>query len=164
MVLQSGTAVLVDSYGVPRSRCLCGNPLTAPVPVQVTPVYTGAAWSGFDPQTIVVVEPATVVIQTFVVIDLTTGQEFIRPVGSDAGADALRQASIWQIDVTATEAAVEYVFTTTVSWSGQLTITGDGVVPGDGVISGTASGRLTFEGDCYSEMARSSPGIRPRVQ
>ena len=27
-ILQAGQAVLVDSYGVPRARCYCGNPLT----------------------------------------------------------------------------------------------------------------------------------------
>ena len=29
-VLQAGTAVLVDAYGIPRARCYCGNPLTPP--------------------------------------------------------------------------------------------------------------------------------------
>ncbi len=29
-VLQAGTAVLVDRYGVPRARCACGNPLIPP--------------------------------------------------------------------------------------------------------------------------------------
>ena len=31
-VFQAGTAVFVDAHGVPRARCYCGNPLTAPVP------------------------------------------------------------------------------------------------------------------------------------
>lgn len=150
VVLQAGTAVLVDTYGVPRSRCLCGNPLTAPQPVQVTPVYTGDRWPEFNPEVIVVMNQATIVIQTFVVIDIVGGQQFIRPAGSDGSADAFWQASVWQIDVTATLAAVDYFNTTTVSWSGQFTINGDGVVPGDGLISGTADGRWTFDGDCYA--------------
>ncbi|MDQ4005876.1 MAG: hypothetical protein M3135_06200, partial [Actinomycetota bacterium] len=29
-VLQAGTAVLVDAYGVPRVKCYCGNPLLPP--------------------------------------------------------------------------------------------------------------------------------------
>ncbi len=29
-ILQAGQAVLVDSHGVPRARCYCGNPLTPP--------------------------------------------------------------------------------------------------------------------------------------
>src|SRR5690606_12243555 len=31
-LLQAGTAVLVDSLGVPRVKCNCGNPLLAPAP------------------------------------------------------------------------------------------------------------------------------------
>ncbi|HWM35213.1 MAG TPA: DUF6777 domain-containing protein [Pseudolysinimonas sp.] len=30
VVLQKGTAVLVDKYGVPRAKCFCGNPLLPP--------------------------------------------------------------------------------------------------------------------------------------
>lgn len=150
VVLQAGTAVLVDAYGVPRARCLCGNPLTVAIPSPVTPVYTGDRWPEFDPQNVVVVEPTTIVIPAFVVIDLATGQEFVRPAGGDATTDTLRQASVWQIDVTAAQSAADYFSTTTVTWSGQFTITGDGVVPGDGVIAGTATGRWTFDGDCFS--------------
>lgn len=46
-VLQAGTAVLIDAYGVPRVKCGCGNPLAEPwqgyvVPSAVTP------WVGYD--------------------------------------------------------------------------------------------------------------------
>lgn len=55
-VLQRGTAVLVDSYGVPRVKCFCGNPLLAPkTPAQ--PTFEGTPWEGFDPSTVVVVVP-----------------------------------------------------------------------------------------------------------
>lgn len=54
-VLQAGTAVLVDRYGVPRARCFCGNPLLPPAPVQGTPTYVGNAWPGFDPTRVIVV-------------------------------------------------------------------------------------------------------------
>src|SRR5664280_209981 len=39
-VLQAGTAVLVDQYGVPRARCACGNPLQPPVALN-SPVFRG---------------------------------------------------------------------------------------------------------------------------
>jgi hypothetical protein len=55
-VLQAGTAVLVDRFGVPRARCYCGNPLLPPVP-QSTPHYTGDTWPGYSPTTIIVVVP-----------------------------------------------------------------------------------------------------------
>jgi len=143
-VLRAGTAVLVDSYGVPRSRCACGNPLTAPRPVQVAPVYTGARWTDFDPDTIIVVNQTTVVIETFVLVDVTTGDEFTRPAGDDGSSDAPVEASIWQIDLSATKAETDSFNTTSIDWSGQLTIADDGTV------SGTAQGTWTFDGDCYA--------------
>jgi len=44
-VLQAGTAVLVDKYGVPRTRCACGNPLDLPEPVDHVK-YVGECWPG----------------------------------------------------------------------------------------------------------------------
>jgi len=55
-VLQAGTAVLVDRFGVPRARCYCGNPLLPPIP-QSTPHYTGDTWPRWSPTTIIVVVP-----------------------------------------------------------------------------------------------------------
>jgi hypothetical protein len=86
-VLQAGTAVLVDRYGVPRARCACGNPLIAAVPVSVTPTYRGAPWTGFSPTTVVVVQPTTVIIDTFTLVDVNTGGRFKRPVGSKGDQD-----------------------------------------------------------------------------
>jgi hypothetical protein len=84
-VLQAGTAVLVDHYGVPRARCYCGNPLTEPIAVPVTPVYTGDPWPGFDPGRIIVVQKSTVIINTFVLIDINTNQQYTVPAGSNGG-------------------------------------------------------------------------------
>lgn len=144
VVLQAGTAVLVDAYGVPRARCLCGNPLTAPQPVRVTPVYAGNSWPDFNPETIVVVNPTTVVIEIFVLVDVTTGEEFTRPAGSDGRADGFREASTWRIDVEATLAEADYFNTTTASWSGEFTIAADET------ISGIGTGTWTFDADCYA--------------
>lgn len=48
-VLQSGTAVYVDGYGVPRAVCSCGNPLRPPAaaPISGYRVY-GDRWAGHD--------------------------------------------------------------------------------------------------------------------
>ncbi|MFV0318107.1 MAG: DUF6777 domain-containing protein [Microthrixaceae bacterium] len=45
-VLQKGSAVLIDQNGIPRVRCYCGNPLTAPVATKSKPMYVGgnAGW------------------------------------------------------------------------------------------------------------------------
>ena len=144
VVLQAGSAVLVDIYGVPRARCLCGNPLTPPRPVSVAPVYTGPAWPDFSPDTIIVVNQTTVIIEVFVLVDIVTGDEFIRPAGSDGSADTLREASIWRIDLNATMAEADYFNTTSVAWGGEFTIAEDGT------ISGSGQGSWTFDGDCYN--------------
>ncbi|HEX3455210.1 MAG TPA: DUF6777 domain-containing protein [Gaiellaceae bacterium] len=52
-VLQKGTAVLIDKYGIPRARCYCGNPLTPPrtLAKNVTVVLGGGLkkpWPGFS--------------------------------------------------------------------------------------------------------------------
>ena len=86
-VLQAGQMVLVDRYGVPRVRCECGNPLTPPKPVKKTPRYTGPRWPDFDPTVIIVIQPTTVIIEIFVVIDIYTGQIFDRPPGTEGAED-----------------------------------------------------------------------------
>jgi hypothetical protein len=87
-ILQAGTAVLVDQYGTPRARCGCGNPLTPPIPFQSGFSYTGPRWQYFNPTTVVVVSSSVTVINTFVLIDVNTGQTFARPVGTTGGSDA----------------------------------------------------------------------------
>jgi serine/threonine protein kinase len=47
-VLQRGTAVLIDQYGIPRARCYCGNPLTPPLPLAKNPKIVGTRWPGFS--------------------------------------------------------------------------------------------------------------------
>jgi hypothetical protein len=84
-VLQAGTAVLVDKFGVPRVKCYCGNPLLEPV--QSPQRYSGPRWQGFEPNVVQVVQPAPVQITVIVVVDVVTGQPFGRPVGTDGGSD-----------------------------------------------------------------------------
>jgi hypothetical protein len=66
-VLQAGTAVLVDEMGVPRVRCTGGTPLgeadpasgmsrEATLDLDARASNPDAAWAGFDPAAVVVVE------------------------------------------------------------------------------------------------------------
>jgi hypothetical protein len=80
-VLQAGTAVLVDRFGVPRAKCACGNPLTEPAPLTTATKYTGPRWTGFTPSTVVKVT-VNVEVKVFVLIDTVTGQPFDRPAGT----------------------------------------------------------------------------------
>ncbi|WP_146259233.1 DUF6777 domain-containing protein [Streptomyces tateyamensis] len=86
-VLQAGSAVLVDSHGVPRVRCACGNPLTPPLADAAQPAYAGAAWPGFQPQKVVTVRPADAPTAELVMVDQDSGTYFTRPVGSGGGTD-----------------------------------------------------------------------------
>ncbi|MEU5012489.1 DUF6777 domain-containing protein [Streptomyces sp. NPDC021749] len=85
-VLQAGTAVLVDSYGVPRVRCKCGNPLTEPEPLAHDAKTTGQTWPGYRPTNAVVVKPANAPVKEFTLHDPKTGQWFKRPKGDTAAA------------------------------------------------------------------------------
>ncbi|MER7394691.1 DUF6777 domain-containing protein [Streptomyces sp. NPDC000151] len=84
-VLQAGTAVLVDSRGVPRVRCACGNPLLPPVAVKATPKPVGKPWPGYQHSDVVVVQQSTTVVNVFVLVDLDTGAWFKRAAGDETG-------------------------------------------------------------------------------
>ncbi|MCD9624195.1 DUF6777 domain-containing protein [Rhabdothermincola salaria] len=82
-VLQQGTAVMVDRYGVPRIKCNCGNPLTQPIAVRSTPTWVGPPWPGFDPTNIVVVNQTNVEINVFVLVNITGEGTIERTAGAD---------------------------------------------------------------------------------
>ncbi|MFF1950921.1 DUF6777 domain-containing protein [Kitasatospora herbaricolor] len=86
-VLQAGTAVLVDSQGVPRVRCACGNPLTPPVLASGGVTYTGKAWSSFQPSSLIVVTPAPAPVTQIVLVNVSTGTWFARETGHPTTAD-----------------------------------------------------------------------------
>jgi pyruvate/2-oxoglutarate dehydrogenase complex dihydrolipoamide acyltransferase (E2) component len=85
-LLQAGTAVLVDRYGMPRVKCYCGNPLTEAV--QLTqPTYVGRPWDGFEPGNITIINSSTTIIQNFRLYDPATDSIFRRPIGTDGTDD-----------------------------------------------------------------------------
>lgn len=84
-VLQAGTAVLVDAYGVPRVKCFCGNPLLPPR--RFRPVYRGPRWPTFDPTRVVIVTRSVTIIDRFVLYDVRTGALFARRPGTDGTED-----------------------------------------------------------------------------
>ncbi len=86
-VLQKGSAVMVDPFGVPRTRCACGNPLAQPPPgiSQVEP--TGDPWPGFSTSKVSVVEALPAGLRFFSLRDIQTGAEFERPMGTKGERD-----------------------------------------------------------------------------
>ena len=68
-VLQKGSAVMVDNFGVPRVKCYCGNPLLPAVPSQRQVTYEGPRWPDFDPGRVEVIMPPPTPVNVFVVRD-----------------------------------------------------------------------------------------------
>ncbi|MFE5869020.1 DUF6777 domain-containing protein [Streptomyces roseifaciens] len=86
-VLQAGTAVLTDNRGLPRVRCACGNPLSAPVAIKGSQTTKGQSWSTYKSSQTVAVAPARTVIVVIIIYDPRTGEWFERPVGTDGSKD-----------------------------------------------------------------------------
>jgi hypothetical protein len=84
-VLQAGTAVMVDKYGTPVVKCYCGNPLSAPA-ARAKPKYNGTPWTQWSPNTVVVVDRTTVVIEKFTLVDVKTNRPFERVRADASGA------------------------------------------------------------------------------
>ncbi len=87
-VLEAGTAVMVDHFGVARVRCAGGSPLTPPVAVTISPRYVGTHWAGFAPAGVTVVTAATQPLAVLLLVDAASGARFSRPVGTDGRSDA----------------------------------------------------------------------------
>ncbi len=94
-VLQAGSAVLVDPWGVPRAKCSCGNPLLPPPVINVPPEFVGPQWPGFEPTVIiVVVAPPTPIVGGITIVDLTTGELIVRPLGADENTQDLATGDV----------------------------------------------------------------------
>ena len=78
-LLQAGTAVLVDKFGLPVVKCYCGNPLKAYTGGKRT--YTGPSWSGFDPAQVTTIVPAATPVPNYTMVDLASGQTYTRQPG-----------------------------------------------------------------------------------
>ncbi|MHC3814077.1 DUF6777 domain-containing protein [Streptomyces sp. DT9] len=85
-VLQAGTAVLADGYGLPRVRCACGNPLTAPDRARA-PAGRAGEWTGYDPARIVAVGPAPREVSGLVIVDVVNDAWIERRTGDEGTRD-----------------------------------------------------------------------------
>jgi hypothetical protein len=85
-VLQAGTAVLIDRYGQPVTKCFCGNPLTKPMAyTQLT--YTGRQWPSFSPTSVTYIQKTTTLANSFTLVNPVTGAAFRRAPGTSRSAD-----------------------------------------------------------------------------
>jgi len=85
-VLQAGTAVLIDRYGQPVTKCFCGNPLTKSE-AYARPVYTGKPWSSFSPASVTYIQKTAAPVSSFTLVNPATDAMFRRPAGSSGSAD-----------------------------------------------------------------------------
>lgn len=86
VVLQAGTAVLIDPVGVPRVQCVSGAPLTPPSTGNLTQFrMTGEPWTDFAPQHVLAVNYATAGAPRsrgeFTLVDVSTGEQLARKAG-----------------------------------------------------------------------------------
>ena len=130
-VLQAGTAVLVDQFGVPRVRCYCGNPLLPPR-LTVTK-YRGPTWPGYNPNTLVVIEKSTTVITEFTAVDVTTG----RPISIPAGSKVTASTGGGSSSTTSTSTSTT---TTTAAPAPPVDVTGDGSGSASSITPGYGAG------------------------
>ncbi|MCC8480553.1 hypothetical protein LMJ41_22055 [Streptomyces globisporus] len=86
-VLQAGTAVLVDSRGMPRVRCACGNPLGPPVVAEGKVAHRGERWPGYDPARIVAVEPGVKAATSLIIVNADDNTWIERAMGDSGGRD-----------------------------------------------------------------------------
>ncbi len=81
-VLQAGTAVLVDTFGIPRVRCYCGNPLQPAIELSAEVTVNGTPWPGFSINNTVVVQAIEEVLNGFELEDILGPLAFIKPIGA----------------------------------------------------------------------------------
>ena len=76
-VLQAGTAVFINSYGEPKTKCFSGNLLTAAMSYpQVS--YVGSPWHGFQPTSITVIHRTTTMINNYTFVNIIKGTTISR--------------------------------------------------------------------------------------
>ncbi|MCD9900951.1 hypothetical protein LUR56_15005 [Streptomyces sp. MT29] len=94
-VLQAGTAVLVDSKGLPRVRCACGNPLERPVIAKGQVTHRGERWAGYDPARILAVDPGVKPLTSLIIVN-TADNTWIERASATASArpDSGRPAAL----------------------------------------------------------------------
>jgi hypothetical protein len=85
-VLEAGTAVLVNNFGVPVVRCGGGNPLLEPVAMTSTR-YSGQPWKSFTIGAVTVIRPSDKPLDSFILYDASTGGSFARPLGGGGPTD-----------------------------------------------------------------------------
>ncbi|MDI2128333.1 DUF6777 domain-containing protein [Yinghuangia seranimata] len=89
-LLQAGTVVLDDEFGVPRVKCNCGNPLKPPQaqPGSIEVSISDPGWAArYNPAQVTRFTPASTPMTSFYLADLDTGAGLRRPTGTRGEKD-----------------------------------------------------------------------------
>jgi len=147
-VLQAGTAVFVDQYGVPRVRCACGNPLLRSVPLTSTTINVGTPWPGYGYS--VVITQSTTIINNYTIINIINGTPYGQPSGGGTvplpGNPALTSTATATTSVPAAPVTVTATDTVTVTATATVTAPcagGGPVTPPYSSTSNSPQGSLT---------------------
>ena len=100
-VLEAGTAVLVDSTGMPRVKCNCGNPLAPPDAISIPMATTrGKKWSRYSPKSVTVVHggKAATSLTLLDVRTATTYQQAMSPKSPAPRTPTTKKAPIAPVD------------------------------------------------------------------
>lgn len=85
-VLQAGTAVMIDGFGVPRVKCGCGNPLAEPAGFALADATVeGSQWADYTPAQVATVDAAPETTESFTVLDVESGDTYQQAAGSALG-------------------------------------------------------------------------------
>ncbi|MET7767510.1 DUF6777 domain-containing protein [Nocardia sp. NPDC005366] len=87
-VLQAGTAILIDLFGVPRVRSISGSPLTVSTPSNRIPDFTGSRWPQFQPGFIAAMTASSSPQSKFILVDIVVVVAFDRRVGTVGDGDS----------------------------------------------------------------------------
>jgi len=150
-VLQAGTAVLVDGFGVPRVRCFCGNPLLQSKFLADDVTVTGTGWDGFDLDDAVVITSLDPV-EEFVIDDIAGPDLLTREPGSQPEAaqiiDRAGETPDQAATTTSTTSTTSTTTTTTTTRPPPTDLTASGSVSASSVYpTGEFGPEMSVDGD-----------------
>jgi hypothetical protein len=85
-VLQAGTAVFVDSHGLPTVKCFNGNPLTEPR-ADGRAGHFGPGWDLFTPSAVTTIRPTGAALSRLTAVDVDRGRARPHPAPSSSAGD-----------------------------------------------------------------------------
>lgn len=89
IVMERGTAVLIDRTGAPRLRCVSGSPVRAPRQLADPVVVVGEPWRGFALEGVTDVPASLSPVTRFVLVDIRSAEPLVREAGAAGSVSAL---------------------------------------------------------------------------